>query len=314
MGLEPDEIVRMRKEKQEEEDQEVEEVVHRENREYKPERGEIDLSNKRCTQMKTNRRVFMPPYRPVKEECILQTRNQVWMDKWRRYRDEYCKKDGSQEHQQLTKDEIKGKTSLLKRVSAGELYIGPSDKGKGVCVMSVEMYDKMSIVHTEGDTEVDWKTLQATQRELRGHSRAMARIVNLGAGQGNKNRGRCYDNISSWANDPPNLRCVAKTHKPVGKDGIPKSRPIVGATKGLTTAIGELISDIVEPITRSQEDSSEAQSTEELLNKIQEANLRLQSKEMLNKEVMVGSISVVSKHRPGVLRQNCQGGVHKIRP
>ena len=53
MGLEPGEIVRMRPEKQEEEDQEVEEVVHRENREYQPERGVIDLSKKKCTQMKS---------------------------------------------------------------------------------------------------------------------------------------------------------------------------------------------------------------------------------------------------------------------
>ena len=138
------------------------------------------------------------------------------------------------------------------------MYVGPSDKGKGIVVMTVDMYDKMSVTHTRDDTKVDWKTLQATQRELRGHSRALARIVRLGADQGNKNRGRCYDNVSSWAGDPPNLRCVAKTHKEVGKEGVPKSRPIVGATKGLTTAIGELLSDIIEPIARTQEHTSEA--------------------------------------------------------
>ena len=68
----------------------------------------------------------------------------------------------------------------------------------------------------------------------------------------------------------------------------------MGATKGLTTAIGELLSDIIEPIARTQEDSTEAQSTEELLSKIKEANVRLQSPEMLQKEVMVGSMDVTA--------------------
>ena len=118
-----------------------------------------------------------------------------------------------------------GKASLNKRVTSGELHIGPSDKGKGVVVMPLELYHKMSVTHTEGDRKVSWKELQETQRILRGHSRALARIVNLGKEPGNRNKGRCYDNVSSWASDPPILRCVAKTHKPVGEGGIPKSRP-----------------------------------------------------------------------------------------
>ena len=62
-----------------------------------------------------------------------------------------------------------GKMSLIKRVSAGEIYIGPSDKGKGVVVISNDIYDKMSLVHTEGDEKVTWKMLLETQREIRDH-------------------------------------------------------------------------------------------------------------------------------------------------
>ena len=80
-----------------------------------------------------------------------------------------------------------GRASLLKRVTGGELHIGPSDKGKGVVVMTIDMYHEMSKVNTVGDREVTWSELQETQRMLRGHSRALARIVILGRGPGKRN-------------------------------------------------------------------------------------------------------------------------------
>merc|ERR1711867_414439 len=141
----------------------------------------------------------------------------------------------------------------------GELHIGESDKGKKVVVMDMDMYYNMSIVHTQQDLEVDWRYLDQTQRDLRAHSRALARVFRLGEGLGNRNRARCYDNVSSWASDPPIMRCLAKTHKPVGTDGVPKSRPVVGAAKGLTTSLGDLISDILEPLASVDQGRTEAQ-------------------------------------------------------
>ena len=76
------------------------------------------------------------------------------------------------------------------------------------------------------------------------------------------------------------MRCVAKMHKAVGPGGIPKSRPIVGASKGLTTSLGEIVFDILEPIARTMEDLKEAQSTEELMRSIQETNHELGEKEV----------------------------------
>ena len=150
----------------------------------------------------------------------------------------------------------------------------------------------MSVVHTEGDKKIDWRELSEAQRELRAHSRALARIFNIGRGQGRKNAARCYDNLSSWANDAPILRCVAKTHKPVGDDGVPKSRPICGAATGMTTPVSEILSDILEPLTRTVEDSVEAQSTEELLRKIEETNNNLDG--VNQEDVAVGSMDVTA--------------------
>ena len=59
---------------------------------------------------------------------------------------------------------------------------------------------------------------------------------------------------------------------------VPKSRPIVGATKGLTIALGEMISDLIELIARVCPEQSEAQSTEDLMREIEETNVKIKSK------------------------------------
>ena len=123
-----------------------------------------------------------------------------------------------------------------------------------------------------------------------GSCQSLARMVNLGREGGNRNKERFFDNISSFACDPPVLRCVAKTHKPVGDNGVPESRPIVGAIQGLTTALGEMISDLIELITRMCPEQSEAQSTEELMRDIQ--NINSNNKNKSGKEIVVASMDV----------------------
>ena len=48
--------------------------------------------------------------------------------------------------------------------------------------------------------------------------------------------------------------------------------------KGLTTALGEMISDLIELIARVCPEQSEAQSTEDLMREIEETNLKIKSK------------------------------------
>ena len=241
MGKEPEEIVRYRSESDVEEEEKIEEIAFLENREFIQEKNSVSLARKVCTGMKTNRRVFLPAHRPVKEECNLETRRAAWMREWNEYREKNCDTKGSQEQHQLSAEERQGKVSLMKRVAAGELYVGQSDKGKGLVVMTTDLYHQMSVVHTKEDQKISWRELQDTQREIRANSRALAKIFQLGHGPSDRNKTRCYDNISSWAGNPPIMRCQAKTHKPVGPTGIPMARPIVGAAHGLTTAMGSVI-------------------------------------------------------------------------
>ena len=259
---------------------------------FDDQRRTLDLSKRMCTDQKGNRRAFMPQARPVKEECCLKTRKEAWKTEWLNCAATETRGRGSQDHHQLTLDEIVGRTSLLKRVAKGDIHVSQSDKGKRVVVMDMEIYHEMSKVHTAQDEEVDWRTLEETQRDLRAHSRALARVFSLSEGPSNRNRARCFDNITSLACDPPIMRCMAKTHKPIGENGVPKSRPVVGAAQGLTTPIGDLILDIIEPLARVEPEKTEAQSTEELIRSIQEANTGL--KNVRDDNTVLASMDVVA--------------------
>ena len=50
----------------------------------------------------------------------------------------------------------------------------------------------------------------------------------------------------------------------------------MGAARGLTTPLGELLSDTIEPVAKARDKIWEAQSTEEVLRKISEAKSRLE--------------------------------------
>ena len=128
-------------------------------------------------------------------------------------------------------------------MNKGEIHISTSDKGKGVVVMPLSMYKELTRKHIENDKKVDWPFLKETQKTITSHSRALSRIFNIGEALGPRNKTKCYENNTTWAQDPPTLRSAAKTHKPTLVDGSSKTRPIVSATRGMGTVLGEILSD-----------------------------------------------------------------------
>ena len=106
MGMEADEVKRLLEKGEIEEQEKIDEIIRTEESEFVEEISDIDM-----------------------------------MKNMRRYEKEFCRKEGSQEHHQLTKE--------------GEIHVSPSDKGKGLVVMSTDMYHEMAVVHTHGDRRVE---------------------------------------------------------------------------------------------------------------------------------------------------------------
>ena len=56
----------------------------------------INMGNRRATDCKLNRRVYLPKGRPTGEEAEFQVRKQMYMDEIEKYMDTFCKLEGSQ--------------------------------------------------------------------------------------------------------------------------------------------------------------------------------------------------------------------------
>lgn len=186
----------------------------------------------------------------------------------------------------------RGKTKILKRVLGGEIHASPSDKGKLVVVTPLELYYRMVETHTEKDEKVQWRRLGLAQKMVRSQARSLAKIFKLEASRSERNKVRCHDNVSSWACDLPVLRKTAKTDKDVDSNRLPKSRLIVEAARGLTTPLGEILSDLIEPVAKARTPRWEAQSNEEVLRMIKSTNLRLENEGVKN--VVIGSLDVIA--------------------
>merc|ERR1712112_64656 len=107
---------------------------------------------------------------------------------------------------------------IRKRVRRKEIHVSCSDKGKGIVVMPLTMYEEVTRRHTAKDKEIAWGDLKKIQREVTSHARCLDRIFNLGGEEGPRNKVRCHDNVTSWAQHPPILRSMAKTHKQPNAD------------------------------------------------------------------------------------------------
>ena len=64
----------------------------------------------------------------------------------------------------------------------------------------------------------------------------------------------------------------------------------MGASKGLTTPLGEMLLDLIVPITMMKTESRDSQSTEEVLRSIEDANIKL--KEGKVESMAIGSMDV----------------------
>ena len=103
---------------------------------YCPDTNTINMGRKKATDMPNNRRVFMPPPRPVKEESLLAARKNVWDNVTNDFIGKGCDKDGNQVDCNLIKGQREGLRMLRKRIKEGELVVCKSDKGKRLTVIT----------------------------------------------------------------------------------------------------------------------------------------------------------------------------------
>ena len=78
---------------------------------------------------------------------------------------------------------------------------------------------------------------------------------------------RTFSNFHAESCNIPVFRFIPKLHKPVGPDGLPKTRPIIEATTSMATRPSEVISAVLDCFIEGTE-CIECISTDEMVSKI----------------------------------------------
>ena len=145
----------------------------------------------------------------------------------------------SQEPPVPTKALNQGLKKLEKRVKEGEIVIVQTDKSGKLAAMDLETYEKMGAEHVKGDIRVSWKHITDAQAEIKGHLDCLNKVFNTGEAHGENGAKRCREAKSVANLTIPQLYLLLKDHKKVGEDGLPKSRPVCGASCTINQEMSE---------------------------------------------------------------------------
>ena len=250
----------------------------------------IDMGARRATDSNFNRRTHLPKHRPMKEEAEMEIREQMIMKEIDECIKENCDEKGKQTYKNLSNAEMDGFKSLLKRVKEGTIVVTETDKGKTMVVSTIESYEEQGKEHTCKDTEVNWEQVEERQRDLTASARALCKIFGVGTHHGDKNTQRCWDNASSSSCIVPPLKLQQKAHKPTDSNRQPKKRPVVGAASALTSRASETICDIIDALSKSNDEQEECTSTEGSISNLEDITEEVKMK---GENVMTGSMDAI---------------------
>ena len=136
--------------------------------------------------------------------------------------------------------------------------------------VSPEDYIKMGQNHTQGSRQITPEDAACIQKQLNGHVSCWLMMTGMGESRGHQPRMR--EALLQDSNQVPPMKLLVKDHKPVGADGLPATRPVVSANSGMNVALSNILSDILEPTSRTIRESTEVVSTEQTLNLINTLN------------------------------------------
>ena len=238
----------------------------------------IDLSVKRVTDLKSNRRTIIPEPR---EESINNIPVEVALANMKTKIETFahegmkknCDKNGFPIKTNLSSIETEGLKQLRKRVEVNDIYITKSDKTGTFVANNRENYVERMNPHLENCTEITWEQKQEKERVLNGHSLSMMRMFKMC--EISNDSDRVKQAMHNKLGQVPVARGVDKTHK----DGIdanvgPKLRMIVAANEAPNSQISENLCDILKPLAEilDKKKKTKLTSTEELLAEFDEYN------------------------------------------
>ena len=124
--------------------------------------------------------------------------------------------------------------------------------------------------HTKDDKIIDEVELENIQREANGHVSMWIKMLGMGEAWGHE--GRIRESLIQHSCVVPPMKLLVKDHKPLGADGLPPTRPVVGASRGVNVALSNILSDVIEPVSKTINNPGDVISSEHLLSEINKLN------------------------------------------
>ena len=226
----------------------------------------MNFKKMRPTEMKYNKRVFLPnPMREKEEIKTLNLRNELMNEI-----EEYCKNNRSKmKMSNLSKEEKDGLKSLKKK-SESNFIIAPTDKSSKFSIDTKENYIEAMREHVDKDEDIEESDHWQAQKEANGHSNFWTRILNVSKATGKndaqreRNHQRAKNNLIVEGNELPPVYGLRKDHKKASNEEKgPPVRPVCSATNAYNSKLAHLINTYLANIWKNEEEN--CASTEELL-------------------------------------------------
>ena len=135
----------------------------------------LDFRKLKVTDMKDNPRVVLPSPRPPGEEAALTAKEQLWNEAVEDYARKKC--NNGRQKSNMTRQEEIGTKKLQERKKRGEIVMVPTDKSGKMSVSTRECYRNQGDIHTKNDRKVTWKEREEAGRTLKGHTKALGKVV-----------------------------------------------------------------------------------------------------------------------------------------
>ena len=145
-----------------------------------------------------------------------------------------------------------------------------------MCLDSLENYNECMLVHTEGDQEVQYNQVAASEKQLNNHSRLWAKMLNLG--KDSDSMKQCKDTLVTEFNPVPVLAGLRKDHKQSDDPSIgPPLRPVCKARVAPNAALGNVVSQVVKGLAKElgNKVGTDSLSSEEICREVGDVNAKL---------------------------------------
>ena len=190
---------------------------------YDPDTLTYNLGKLKATDVRNNPKIYLPKPRPYREEQVLESKEQVYLDTWMAYQNEHCNAKGDQLETNLTNSEERGKDKLLKRVELGEIIISETDKSQNFTVSTPDSYIEQGNKHVAKDRKISWGQYKAINNEVMQHTRAFVNIFQPAMEWGENEETRVRETYAGIITKVATMTCHQKHHKPTDQSGNPQS-------------------------------------------------------------------------------------------